>query len=364
MNVAETNNTLSNEFIRAATRGRAGFVRRLWLSPPDRRLVSDILEIHAHRLSMATDFAAQTAIARTVIRPLNARARARAAASPLALTEEMPSTLSLAGVISHHPSLEKSRDIEGSQRILTGMSRWPLSWLRQPGVVCYERAAGRIRSERHGAIREDFVRSLVKTDVLPTAVASPSDHYVIVSPGKTPRFMTISENARCLWVQPDSPLLPTLNGDLVSPTQAVMALGRAVYAGIAWRLTRTLLQRGVVNKGLRYGSAFSGFDLFAEGVRVATGGDFNYAFASELDATIRAALLSTWGAYGLSSDNCHNDACCPAAKAAETVDLYVSTPPCERYSRRNHERSAEAQEKSLRVVWESLDYPPAKFSLV
>ena len=65
--------------------------------------------------------------------------------------------------------------------MLYGISRWPLGWLDRPGVVCYERADGRIVGESGGIATESLVRRLVKTGALPTAVSSPSDHYVVNS---------------------------------------------------------------------------------------------------------------------------------------------------------------------------------------
>ena len=37
---------------------------------------------------------------------------------------------------------EKTRATEKSQRMLTGVSQWPIDWLTREGVVCYERALG------------------------------------------------------------------------------------------------------------------------------------------------------------------------------------------------------------------------------
>ena len=50
-----------------------------------------------------------------------------------------------------------------------------MGWLTCPGVVCYEMACGRVKDEREKLGRkldEKFVRSLVHTRDLPTAVAS------------------------------------------------------------------------------------------------------------------------------------------------------------------------------------------------
>ena len=94
---------------------------------------------------------------------------------------------------------EKVRCTEKSKRMLTGVAQWPLAWLEREGVVCYERALGRVKSERPGSDGvpdEEFVQGLVKIWDLPTAVANAADHYVVLLPEEEPRHMRTSELAR------------------------------------------------------------------------------------------------------------------------------------------------------------------------
>jgi len=72
--------------------------------------------------------------------------------------------------------------------------------MTRPGVVCYERAAARIQDECAGVATEDMVKRLVKVDSFLTAVASASDHYVVLGPGMAPRFMSVQEVGRTLGV--------------------------------------------------------------------------------------------------------------------------------------------------------------------
>jgi len=53
----------------------------------------------------------------------------------------------------------------------------------------------------------------VKQKVLPTAVASDSDHYVVVGGGKAPRFMSVQEVARGFGVPAVGPLMKMLKGE-------------------------------------------------------------------------------------------------------------------------------------------------------
>ena len=112
-----------------------------------------------------------------------------------------------------------------------------------------------------------FVKRLVHTSCLPTAVASASDHYILVQPSQAPRFMTVEEVGRCMGLEEGCPLMATLSDESVlTPNQAVTCLGRGVHAGVAKQVTRWLLAQGRIPARPTYGTAFSGVDLFAAGL--------------------------------------------------------------------------------------------------
>ena len=142
----------------------------------------------------------------------------------------------------------------------------------------------------------------------------------------------------------------------MTAAQAVECLGRAVHVGVARRLVLRLAAEGVLSTGLTYGSAFSGIDTFAAGVDQVFGEDWRYAFASEASAVARRGLCAAWGSRALTEGMVWQDARGEAASAVSYVDLYVTTPNCETYSRRNHGPSAKMQHTSLRDVWRSLEY--------
>ena len=123
-----------------------------------------------------------------------------------------------------------------------------------------------------------------------------------------------------------------------------------------------LLGEGTLHEGLTYGSAFSGIDTFAAAVEAELGERWTYVFASEIEASPRAALLKAWGPRGLKS--CYEDALGEGATSAPTVDLYVTSPECTAHSKRNHSRSATSQRTSLEAFWKSLGYVRARHPTV
>ena len=74
---------------------------------------------------------------------------------------------------------------------------------------------------------------------------------------------------------------------------------------------------------------------------------------------MQEGLLSAWAERGLRSERCHTDATSEAAVCEEVVDLWVVTPTCEKFSRRNHLKTA--TEQAARA--ETLDEPAERPSL-
>ena len=229
--------------------------------------------------------------------------------------------------------------------------------MKRESVVCYERAAGRIRNERAGRADAAFLRGVLKAEYLPTAVGNASDHYVLLTPGGEPRFLTVEEVARGFQIPAGSPLMRMLS----SPTpltviQAVSCLGQSIHVGVGRSLVSKLLGDGVLTCGLSYGSAYSGIDTFAAAVDVETCGKWAYMFVSEKCKTVRKALLSAWGCRGLEHVSCYKNACSSGATTAPYVDLWVISPSCEAYSRRNHSRKGTVQARALCDVGAAFEY--------
>ena len=329
------------------------------VSPHDLALAEEVMSAHSGRVKQEGLSEAEVkAKTKSFLKPLRERASARTTVEPLKVTagEEGPATFH--GWLSKEPKRDRMRDIKRSKRILRGIAKWPLGWMKTEGVVCYERAAGRVAQKRKGKPDAEFMKGVVKTAELPTATASGPDHYVVIAPGGAARFMTVQEVSRSFGVPAESPLAAMLN-DKKGPltvNQAVGCLGRSVHVGVARRLVATLRERGLLARGMTYGSAYSGVDTFAAAVEAEMAGDWNYEFASEASKTVRSGLLAAWGDRGLTAGNCHMDARGDDAAAAPYVDLMVMTPNCEAYSKRNHKRTPEEQRHSLEDVWRSLEY--------
>ena len=236
-------------------------------------------------------------------------------------------------------------------RILGGTESWGvdrLGTLPDHTVICYERAAGRVQEWRSrtnasptAAPPPSLLRAIMHTSAVPTALASHSDHFYLPVLG---RWVTPAEILTMFSVPGDHPLRAVLCSPPVSPVAAVSMLGRAVHVRAAARalslaLAAIPLQPSPSNP-LRYASACSGIDLAAVALDTLLPAAWTYVFASETNEHVAAVLARAHAARGLRPDAIHPDATLPAATTdAPPVHLWLVTPPCEAYSRRNHHRS-------------------------
>ena len=158
------------------------------------------------------------------------------------------------------PARERHRPLLRRSRLWESLRRWPVSHLGGPAVVCFERAIGRLETGVGGVPSAEDVSRVVATRVLPTAVVSPADHYVLLRPGSAPRFLSVGEVARSFGIPRASCVFKMLMSDAyLSPIQAVSCLGAAVQVDVARVLVRRLRDRGLLAPGVRYGSACSGW---------------------------------------------------------------------------------------------------------
>jgi hypothetical protein len=350
----------SSEVLRTGGATEAFLARQKHAMDVDERtLAASIMQVHRERLLPSAEEDERKAAAKRFLKPLRDRKASRGEVGALRV-EPVPEGR---GPTTFHAWLsadykkDRHRDISKSRRITTGLAKWPLSWLTTPGVVCYERAAGRARSEKGGDVPEKLARSLVHTKTLPTIVASASDHCVLVTKDAPPRFLTVQEVSRAFGVPEGGPLDAMLRSDALTPTQALTCLGGGIHVGVATQLVKHLRKRGLLSAGLTYGSAYSGIDMFAAAVEAEFGANWTYEFASEANATVRAGLISAWEPRGLSMAKCYTDSEGLWARlSAPTVDLFVTTPKCNLHSRRNHHVERADVCASLMDVWRSLEY--------
>ena len=107
--------------------------------------------------------------ARSVLRVLRKRARLRAGgegATELVVEAPGAPAEGLADWLATDVARERLRPITRCNRILSGIGRWPLAWLKAPAVVAYERAHGRVVRERPrcGGRSEIARRDIVRHD--------------------------------------------------------------------------------------------------------------------------------------------------------------------------------------------------------
>lgn len=117
---------------------------------------------------------------------------------------------------------------------------------------------------------------------------------------------------------------------------------------------------GLLTGKVRYGSAYSGIDIFAVAMEVELGIGWEYVFASEAIATVHKGLLRAWGGHGLTEACCYADARSEEAVGAPAVDVFVLTASCGTHSRRNHSRAWTEQRASLEDMWAALGYVRAQ----
>ena len=244
------------------------------------------------------------------------------------------------------------------------------------GVIVPERAAARVRHEREAKclpVDATFARALLYVHSLPTLTGNPADGYFDVGGC---RWWTTHEVAASCGVPPQSGLWRALRpSSVLSPQQQIAALGRSVHVIAAASALGPLLSHiaGAGVRELRYGSAFSGVDSVAAAVEcfhtIRVGDDaarsaaatmtWTYRFAAESDAAqagLREALIEAWGSAGLSREHVYGDARRLVEDGAPPVDLFVVTPECVAFSRRNHARTVEAQAAALVAVHDAFQY--------
>ena len=262
------------------------------------------------------------------------------------------------------PPRRRHSDRAPAPRLRATLKSLGLHRLRLPAhaVVCPERAARRVAAEGQPVLPRDRAVQCVYTDGLPTAVANPADHFFLPTLG---RFVRPIELCAAFAVPAGTARGVLSSGRWLSARQACKCLGGAIHPEVAAAVSRRLLQlsppmRDLLSSeaGLRYASACSGVDMFAQGFGVVAGdGRWSYVMASERDAAVAEALARIYGRRGLEREAIHEDAC--GRKACEDgtpADLWVVSADCSPYSSNNRFRSQERTNAALTEFDRILDY--------
>ena len=325
-----------------------------------RGLLSAFLEDKAAKLLAKPGTA--TAIA------IGIRERVRAHAGPPrriadAPPEPEPMPMTPGAWLGAGPLSRRQPPLQAS-RIEAGIRSWNLARLGpipSHSIVCYERAAGRVSEwrARTGAAASappplSLLRAIVYTSVAPTAVAAKSDHYYLPV---LRRWASPSEVLALFDVPRAHPLYSVLNLPDVLPIAAVSMLGRAIHVGAASHAIRTALG-SLPPSPVRYASACSGIDLAAVAMGSIMGDDWEYIFASESDPQVARTLARAHAHAGLLPSRIFPDATAPEATGfAPPVDVWLISPPCQSYSRRNHDRSHTEDVDAVTAFDLMLEYP-------
>ena len=252
-------------------------------------------------------------------------------------------------------------------RILDELGLERLGELDPDSVICPERAYSRLRSWRAAKRGRAglpppmaLLQSIVHTAYVPTALTSSGDHYWLVF---WRRWATPAEVMNLFGVAGDAPTRAILSPSFRTLTaiQVTACMGRALHPGDAARVLGRLEQRCHLPPYLRYASSCSGIDLFAHAVWQSRPRDsWTYVTASEMRPRVADALAHIWGPYGLARSAVVLNAQDTAAIAASPYsDLWVCSPPCEPFSRRNHARSDDVSERAATALDAILAYPRA-----
>ena len=260
---------------------------------------------------------------------------------------------SVSGAAVRRPPPEKGR----LRTFLSSLKLERLGPLPIGAVICPERAIARVAAWRRANARSAtatpplaLLRAVVYTRRLPTALASPGDHYWLVAVG---RWAAPSEVAALFGVPRQSLLGRALaSSQLLSACEKVACLGRSMHVGDAKRALRVLQARVALPTPLRYASLCSGLDTWATALDALLGpAAWSYVAAAETRSRVATFLADAYAPRGLLPERIAPDAAEYSTVAAlPPADLVCAGLPCEGFSRRNHARSDASLASAARAI--------------
>ena len=251
-------------------------------------------------------------------------------------------------------------------------------------VVVFERAEGRVRRWRNDTgAHEDapppvaLLRALFHTDHVPTALTGDNDHFWLPA---LDRWASVTETLRLFGAPPDHPITRAMVAPSVPAASAITMLGRSVSVPSAERALLLALFAMPRDRPTRYASACSGVDMVAVALDSLCAISWEYVFASETRGDVADVLHAAHAPRGLTREAIYADALSPEATTlAPPCDIWVATPPCESYSRRNQSRSVDGQvaaasdfdlmlmyprtHRPLAILVENVDEPESRSSI-
>ena len=249
-----------------------------------------------------------------------------------------------------------------TRRILDDILKAATPGAEKGAVVCPERADSQIRRKRKrrgdAPLSEAEADALLRRRTLKTAVASPSDHWVLADER---RFARPSEILRALQVPAHACVHEAIYEQrILTSRELSSALGRSVFVPEVERGLGEAI--GLLGSPLpdrpRVVTACSGLDLFSAAMDARWGDNWDYVGASDTDRKIRQFLAYAYGCRGLSAEAVLTDAATEAAVGGNErrADIFFMGAPCGVWSKRNHAPSADARRDEVDRVDRMLNY--------
>ena len=132
--------------------------------------------------------------------------------------------------------------------------------------------------------------------------------------------------------------------------------GRGLHSGVALRALKIGLEMVDVGPSPRYASSCSGVDFFAVAIEQLFDQGWTYTQAAEWRPSVASALTQVYGHRGLKRKMVFKDARVSEITAGPS-EIWSFSPPCEPFSKRNHNRSEDELVLAGQQVAEMLWYP-------
>jgi site-specific DNA-cytosine methylase len=250
-----------------------------------------------------------------------------------------------------------------TQRIIEELDLGRLDDIASLTVICPERAAARVAKwrkksgDRSGSPPLWLLREILHTESIPTALASPSDHFYLPEPN---RWVTIAELLTLFQVPANSAAFPAIFAQTrLTERQLAEAIGRAMFPpSVEEAIRRAVLDCPVsLPDEPRFATACSGLDFASVAMDNIFGSAWHYVAAAESDRGLAAFLALAYTCRGLTSARVACDCVSAAAtRDALPADIFVAGPPCGPWSQRNHSPSWQERVTEVDRLDACLDY--------
>ena len=291
---------------------------------------------------------------------------------PLAVAPEPPSEADIATARAQRPWRPRPPVSDRTAALLESLRLDRLESVSPEVRIAPERARQRLyrwmaRHPHTSLPPVQLVQSLLGAGRRPTAVAQPGDHLVDPTTGAAE---PVGELLVHMGVKPSSPrFMAYAHGRPQTEREVVRSIGLGVHAACAAQILREAREWAGdrwPRSTLRYASACSALDLFAEGLDAVAGpGAWEYVLASERHEKRRSLLIRGYASAGLTEGRARRDAASPeATTGAPYADVWFMGSNCGVWSKRNHWRTSERMLEEMVQIDRYMEYVHAQRPLV